>query len=85
MKKFTVTFKKEFDAYDLQDCENRLLEFFQLAKSEYVESEIMPEFKYEERKAKKAFHSASLNLSNLKQCLINYYKIYRKQSRSQRN
>ena len=53
MKKFTVTFEKEFDAYDLQDCENRLLEFFQLAKSEYVESEIMPEFKYEERKAKR--------------------------------
>ena len=45
MKKFTVTFEKEFDAYDLQDCENRLLEFFQLAKSEYVESEIIPEFK----------------------------------------
>jgi hypothetical protein len=55
MKKFTVTFEKEFDAYDLQDCENRLLEFFQLAKSEYVESEIMPEFKYEERKAKRVF------------------------------
>ena len=54
MKKFTVTFQKEFDAYDLEDCENRLLEFFQLAKSEYVESEIIPEFKYEEREQSKS-------------------------------
>jgi hypothetical protein len=54
MKKFTVTFQKEFDAYDLEDCENRLLEFFQLAKSDYVVSEIVPEFKYEEKKKSKS-------------------------------